>query len=76
VQVCIFYLVLRGLDTVEDDMKYPLEEKIPMLRKFPDLLYDRSFKLFKCTQFAVIIGHLEVQVVRDLTRPSWRTLTK
>ncbi len=32
--VCIFYLVLRGLDTVEDDMTYPHEKKILLLRNF------------------------------------------
>ena len=32
--VCIFYLVLRGLDSVEDDMTYPDEKKLPLLRTF------------------------------------------
>jgi farnesyl-diphosphate farnesyltransferase len=32
--VCIFYLVLRGLDTVEDDINYPYENKIVLLRNF------------------------------------------
>ena len=32
--VCIFYLALRGLDSVEDDMTYPVAEKIPLLCKF------------------------------------------
>lgn len=32
--VCIFYLVLRGLDSVEDDMTYPNEKKLPLLRSF------------------------------------------
>ena len=30
----IFYLILRGLDTVEDDMTLPLEKKDRMLRHF------------------------------------------
>ena len=29
--VCVFYLVLRALDTVEDDMSIPIEEKLPHL---------------------------------------------
>ncbi|XP_078085469.1 squalene synthase isoform X1 [Mustelus asterias] len=37
--VCIFYLVLRALDTVEDDMSIPLEVKIPMLQNFHTYLY-------------------------------------
>ncbi|KAG5988850.1 Delta(24)-sterol C-methyltransferase, partial [Claviceps pusilla] len=34
VPVALFYLVLRGLDTIEDDMTIPLENKIPLLRDF------------------------------------------
>jgi len=46
--VCIFYLVLRGLDTVEDDMeafKDRKEEKVQHLRKFHTYLTDPSFCL-------------------------------
>lgn len=32
--VCLYYLVLRGLDTIEDDMTLPDEVKQPLLRKF------------------------------------------
>ena len=32
--VCIFYLVLRGLDSVEDDMTFADEQKIVLLREF------------------------------------------
>ena len=32
--VCVFYLVLRALDTVEDDMSIPLEQKLPLLIDF------------------------------------------
>lgn len=38
VPVALFYLVLRGLDTVEDDMTLPLEKKEPILRSFQDIL--------------------------------------
>ncbi|CAL9692402.1 unnamed protein product [Knipowitschia caucasica] len=37
--VCIFYLVLRALDTVEDDMTISLEKKVPMLNNFHTYLY-------------------------------------
>ena len=30
----LFYLILRGLDTVEDDMTLPIEKKDKMLREF------------------------------------------
>ncbi|KAF2268992.1 putative farnesyl-diphosphate farnesyltransferase [Lojkania enalia] len=36
--VCVFYLVLRGLDTIEDDTSIPLETKEPLLRDFKDNL--------------------------------------
>jgi len=32
--VCIFYLVLRGLDSVEDDASVPADVKLPLLRTF------------------------------------------
>ncbi|KAF2102375.1 farnesyl-diphosphate farnesyl transferas-like protein [Rhizodiscina lignyota] len=39
VPVCLFYLVLRGLDTIEDDMTIPLDSKCPELRAFHERLY-------------------------------------
>ncbi|KAH9839709.1 squalene synthase [Rhodofomes roseus] len=35
--ICLFYLVLRGLDTIEDDMTLPDEKKQPLLRRFHEL---------------------------------------
>ena len=34
VPITLFYLVLRGLDTIEDDMNIPLDLKVPLLRDF------------------------------------------
>lgn len=34
VPIALFYLILRGLDTIEDDMTIPLEDKEPLLRNF------------------------------------------
>ncbi|KAE8605458.1 hypothetical protein XENTR_v10015146 [Xenopus tropicalis] len=42
--VCIFYLVLRALDTVEDDMTIALETKIPMLHDFHTYLYQEDWR--------------------------------
>ena len=36
--VALFYLVLRGLDTIEDDTSIPAKEKEPLLRGFKDIL--------------------------------------
>jgi farnesyl-diphosphate farnesyltransferase len=40
-----FCLVLRGLDTVEDDMSIPLEKKMPELRNFYKHLYEKGWKV-------------------------------
>ncbi|PHH52809.1 putative squalene synthase [Ceratocystis fimbriata CBS 114723] len=38
VPVALFYLILRGLDTVEDDMTIPIATKEPILRTFWQIL--------------------------------------
>lgn len=42
--ICIFYLVLRALDTVEDDMTIPNDVKIPMLQNFYTHLQDPQWR--------------------------------
>lgn len=39
--VCVFYLVLRALDTVEDDMAIPQSIKLPLLHTFHEKCYDQ-----------------------------------
>ncbi|KAI9807827.1 MAG: hypothetical protein M1825_005132 [Sarcosagium campestre] len=36
--VALFYLILRGLDTVEDDMTIPISVKDPILRDFHEII--------------------------------------
>lgn len=43
--VCVFYLVLRALDTVEDDMSIPLEQKLPLLIDFYQKSNTEGFSL-------------------------------
>jgi farnesyl-diphosphate farnesyltransferase len=38
VPVALFYLILRGLDTIEDDMTISLEKKEPLLRDFQNIV--------------------------------------
>ncbi|XP_021889273.1 squalene synthase-like isoform X1 [Carica papaya] len=45
--VAIFYLVLRALDTVEDDTSIPIEEKVPILKDFHRHMYDHKWQ-FSC----------------------------
>ena len=36
--ICLFYLVLRALDTIEDDMTIDIKEKEPLLRNFKQFM--------------------------------------
>ena len=42
--MCIFYLVLRALDTVEDDMTIAVAKKVPMLKAFHMYLLDPDWR--------------------------------
>ncbi|CAH9100603.1 unnamed protein product [Cuscuta europaea] len=55
--VCIFYLVLRALDTVEDDTSIASEVKVPILIAFHRHVYDREWH-FPC-------GTKEYKVLMD-----------
>lgn len=46
--VAIFYLVLRGLDTVEDDMTIPIEKKAPLLEAFYEKLDVEGWNFHEC----------------------------
>ncbi|XP_006461626.1 hypothetical protein AGABI2DRAFT_50291, partial [Agaricus bisporus var. bisporus H97] len=46
--ICLFYLVLRGLDTIEDDMTIPDKVKQPILRKFHELTVEHGWKFDGC----------------------------
>nr|ARA73617.1 squalene synthase [Lepidium apetalum] len=41
--VCVFYLVLRALDTVEDDTSIPTDEKVPILIAFHQHIYNTDW---------------------------------
>jgi farnesyl-diphosphate farnesyltransferase len=43
--ICLFYLVCRGLDTIEDDMKPSIEPKVTELRAFHAHLRESGWKL-------------------------------
>jgi farnesyl-diphosphate farnesyltransferase len=38
--VCVFYLVLRALDTIEDDMALPDDRKLPLLHTLHEKIAD------------------------------------
>ena len=82
--VCIFYLVLRGLDSVEDDMSFPLPDKLPLLRSFYTRLLEDGWSIAgvgDSAEYRVLLAHfykviavfrqLEPrfqQVILDITR--------
>ncbi|WBW72421.1 farnesyldiphosphate:farnesyldiphosphatefarnesyltransferase (squalene synthase) Erg9 [Schizosaccharomyces osmophilus] len=41
--IMLFYLILRALDTVEDDMTLPLDKKIPILRSFHEKIEQKGW---------------------------------
>ncbi|KAI4367257.1 hypothetical protein MLD38_023015 [Melastoma candidum] len=45
--ICIFYLVLRALDTVEDDTSIATDVKVPILKSFHQHIYDKDWH-FSC----------------------------
>ncbi|KAI1320385.1 bifunctional farnesyl-diphosphate farnesyltransferase/squalene synthase [Mortierella claussenii] len=45
--ICLFYLILRGLDTIEDDMTIDLETKIPYLKTFHEIIYQKGWNFTK-----------------------------
>ncbi|XP_068646519.1 squalene synthase 8-like [Aristolochia californica] len=45
--VCLFYLVLRALDTIEDDTSISANVKVPILQSFHQHIYDREWH-FSC----------------------------
>ncbi|XP_057783134.1 squalene synthase 2-like isoform X2 [Salvia miltiorrhiza] len=55
--VCIFYLVLRALDTVEDDTSIASEVKVPILKAFHRHIYNSEWH-FSC-------GTKEYKVLMD-----------
>ncbi|KAI8917048.1 isoprenoid synthase domain-containing protein [Powellomyces hirtus] len=42
--VCLFYLVLRALDTVEDDMTLDIARKAALLKDFHNKIYQKGWK--------------------------------
>lgn len=56
-QIALFYLVLRGLDTVEDDMTLSIERKAPLLEEFHLKLEEDGWNFTECKS------------LREVTRP-------
>jgi farnesyl-diphosphate farnesyltransferase len=80
VPVVVFYLILRGLDTIEDDMTIPLETKEPLLRDFQDILEKDGWTFTGngpdekdrelCVHFDVVITEFK------LLKPAYKAIIK
>ncbi len=45
ISICLFYLILRALDSIEDDMELPNDKKIKLLLNFHKKNYENGWKL-------------------------------
>jgi farnesyl-diphosphate farnesyltransferase len=76
--ICIFYLVLRGLDTIEDDMSLPLDQKIPLLVQFHEKLFQPGWN-FSCglADEKVLIENFNIVISSFLyLRPKYQNVVK
>ncbi|KAI9598758.1 isoprenoid synthase domain-containing protein [Syncephalis fuscata] len=82
--VCLFYVILRALDTVEDDMTLSLDRKIFVLQHFHEYIFEKGWNFTESgpnekdrdvlVEFNVIIDFFLLikpryqQVIADITR--------
>ncbi|KYK57571.1 squalene synthase [Drechmeria coniospora] len=81
VPITLFYLVLRGLDTIEDDMTIPLDKKVPLLRNFHNTMEIDGWQFHESKEkdrellekFDVVIAELKkikepyYEIIKDMT---------
>lgn len=74
--VCIFYLVLRALDTVEDDMTIPNSTKLPLLRSFHTKLYEPGWTFHESNEKdkVVLEQFNAIQAEFALLEPSYQAV--
>lgn len=82
VPVTLFYLVLRGLDTIEDDMTIPLDKKLPLLRNFHETMEQDGWQFHESKEkdrellakFDVVVTELKklqpkhLEIIREMTK--------
>ncbi|KAL4892696.1 farnesyl-diphosphate farnesyltransferase [Aspergillus ambiguus] len=79
--VCVFYLILRGLDTIEDDTSIPRETKGPLLRGFKDIIETEERWSFNGNRAEEKDRELMVQFYNVITeyrnlKPGYRAIVK
>lgn len=78
--VMLFYLVLRALDTVEDDMTIDPEIKVPLLRTFHEKLALKSWTFDGCSpdekDRCVLVEFDEVLIEYHKLKPTYQDIIK
>lgn len=76
--VALFYLILRGLDTIEDDMTIPLETKGPILRDFHNNIAKDGWSFDGCgpdERDRELLVHFDCVVTEfKAIKPAYRTI--
>lgn len=78
--IAIFYLILRGLDTIEDDMTIELEEKERLLQDFHNTIEQKGWTFTGNSpqeKYRELLVHFDV-VTEEFSRikPAYRTIIK
>lgn len=80
VPVALFYLILRGLDTIEDDMTIPLEKKEPLLRNFYNIIEQDGWTFTENGEGEKdreLLVHFDVVVTEfNLVKPAYKAIIK
>jgi farnesyl-diphosphate farnesyltransferase len=80
VPVALFYLILRGLDTIEDDMTIPLMKKEPLLRDFYNIIEKDGWTFNdngSNEKDRELLVHFDVVVTEfNLLKPGYKTIIK
>ena len=64
--------MLRGLDTVEDDMAIPDDVKIPLLHCFHEKCYDRKFTMVRVLVCAYALAQSFVRRLKPRVYVGWQ----
>lgn len=78
VPVTLFYLCLRGMDTIEDDMTLPVDEKVPLLRNFHSVVTKEGWSFDgsgpdEKDRFVLVKFHLVIDEFRKL-KPEYQEI--
>jgi farnesyl-diphosphate farnesyltransferase len=76
--ICVFYLVLRGLDTIEDDMTIEVNKKIDLLRNFHTFNHQQGWTFNESgpnEKDRVLLEHYDIVIEKFLQLdPKYQTI--